>query len=111
MDETLYWAHLASIEGVGGALLDELVKRFGSLKRAMEAPLHEIKEIRMMDATTAEAVCRAGQTLGATGTKLEEMARLGIQVRTRLDNDYPAGLRQAQNPPPVIYQAGQWLPG
>ena len=39
MDETLYWAHLATVEGVGGALLDELVKRFGSLKRAMEAPL------------------------------------------------------------------------
>lgn len=111
MDETLYWAHLAAIEGVGGALLDELVKRFGSLKRAMEAPLHEVREIPMMDEATAEAVCRAGQSLESTQAKLEEIAKLGIRVMTRLDNDYPPPLRQAQNPPPVIYMAGSWQPG
>jgi DNA processing protein len=108
MDETLYWAHLASVEGVGGALLEELVKRFGSLKRAMEAPLHELRDIPLMDGATLEAIRRAGQTLETTKTKLAEMDRLGIKTLTRLSNDYPQAFRQAQNPPPVIYQAGDW---
>jgi DNA processing protein len=106
MDETVYWAHLASVEGMGGALFEELLKRFGSLKRALEAPVHEVKEIPSMDETTAEAICRAAQSLSATQAKIERIARRGVRVLTRLDNAYPARLRQASNPPPVIYQAG-----
>jgi DNA processing protein len=109
-DETLYWAHLASIEGVSGALMEELVKRFGSLKRAMEAPLHEVREIPLMDPATAEVVCRAGQSLANTQAKLEELQRQGVRVMTRLDNDYPPAFRQSPNPPPVIYQAGSRQP-
>ena len=64
-----------------------------------------------MDASTAEAVCRAAQTVASTQAKLAEIAKLGIRTLTRLDGDYPPTLRQAQNPPPVIYQAGEWRPG
>jgi DNA processing protein len=109
-DETLYWAHLASLEGIGGALLEELVKRFGSLKRAMEASLHEVREIPLMDPATAEVVCRAGQSLAMTQEKLEQLIRKGVHVMTRLDNDYPPAFRLAPNPPPVIYQAGSRQP-
>ncbi|RJP77665.1 MAG: hypothetical protein C4524_08050 [Candidatus Zixiibacteriota bacterium] len=111
MDETVYWAHLAAVEGVGGALIDELIKRFGSLKRAMEAPLDQVKEIPNLDARTAEAVCRAAHTLPATRAKMAALAKLGLRVVIRLDNAYPPRLRQAFNPPPVIYLAGEFQPG
>lgn len=110
MEETVYWAHLAATEGVGGALFDELLKRFGSIKRALESPVDQIREIPQMDAPTAEALCRAGQTLAATQVKLAALSRLGMRVMTKLDNHYPAFLRQAVNPPPVIYLVGDWQP-
>ncbi len=110
MDDSIYWAHLAAVEGMGGALFEELQKRFGSLKRALEAPLHEVKEIPSMDERTAEAICRAAQTLPATQAKVERLARLGVRLLTRLEAAYPSRLRLASNPPPVVYLAGQWQP-
>jgi len=108
MDESIYWAHLATTEGVGGAVIKALLKRFGSLKRAMAAPVDQVKEIPSMDERTAEAICRASQTLEATASKLEELDAKGVRVLTSLDNAYPSRLRQAYNPPPVIYKAGEW---
>lgn len=107
MEEIIYWAHLAAIEGMGGASFDELLKRFGSLKRAMEAPLHEVREIPNMDERTAEAICRAHMTLEATRTRIEELLKQGIKVITKLDAGYPPRLREASNPPPLLYQAGE----
>jgi len=109
MEETIYWAHLAAIEGLGGATFDELLKRFGSLKRALEAPLHEVREIPSMDERTAEAICRAHMTLDATRAQIEELMNRGIRVITKLDSLYPPRLREAPDPPPLIYLAGDLL--
>ncbi len=111
MDETSYWAHLAAIEGTGAALFDALLQRFGSIKRALEAPLNQLEEIPRLDGRTREALARARQTLPATQAKIAALARLGIQVKTMLDNSYPAFLRMAPSFPPVIYQAGELQSG
>jgi len=103
MEDVVYWAHLASIEGVGGAIVDQLLKRFGSIKRALEAPLNEVQEIPGLDERTAEAICRANQ-------KITEIAKRGVRVITKLDSDYPSRLREAANPPPLIYQIGGLRP-
>ncbi len=109
-DETIYWAHVAAIEGMGDAIFDELLKRFGSVKRALEAPVDEVREIPSMDGRTAEAICRASQTLKTTAAKIAALAKLGVRVVTKLDSHYPPKLRQAYNPPPVLYIAGEPLP-
>ncbi len=110
MEETAYWAHLAAIEGIGGAIFDQLQKRFGSIKRAFEAPLDEVLDIPGLDARSAEAICRAGQTLKATEEKLKELAGRGVKVITKMESEYPPRLREAVNPPPVIYQMGKLQP-
>ncbi|MBU1651123.1 DNA-processing protein DprA [bacterium] len=106
-EETLYWAHLAGVEGVGGAIFDQLQRRFGSIKRALEAPVDEVLEIPGLDERTAEAVCRAHLTLEGTQKKLEELVQKGIDVITKMDADYPPRFRDAVNPPPLIYQLGK----
>jgi DNA processing protein len=108
MDENIYWAHLAAIEGMGAATFEAIIKRFGSIQRAMSAPLDQLKEIPSLDELTAEAIRQAHVTLEATREKIEELESKGIRVLTSLDNAYPARLREAANPPPVIYQAGKW---
>ena len=59
MDESIYWAHLAAIEGMGTDTFEALIKRFGSIQRAMSAPMEQLKEIPLLDEVTAEAICRA----------------------------------------------------
>ena len=110
MEDVVYWAHLASVEGVGGAIFDQLLKRFGSIKRAMEAPLDQVQEIPGLDERTAEAICRAHQTLEVTRAKITEIAKRGVRVITKLDSDYPSRLREAANPPPLVYQIGAFRP-
>jgi DNA processing protein len=109
MEETIYWAHLASIEGLGGAVFDQLVRRFGSIKRAMQAPLHEVQEIPGLSERTAEAICRAFQSVDVTEAKLEELIGKGVRAITKLDTDYPSRLQLAPNPPPVLYQVGNLI--
>jgi len=108
MDESIYWAHLAAVEGMGAVTFEALIKRFGSIQRAMSAPLDQLKEIPSLDELTAEAIRQAHSTLDATREKIEELESKGIRVLTSLNNGYPARLREAANPPPVIYQAGKW---
>lgn len=110
IDERVHWAHLAAVEGVGSAIFDQLQKRFGSIRRAMEAPLDEVLDIPGLDERTAEAVCRARQTLDATRAKIEEITKQGVRVITKMDSDYPPRFRQAVNPPPLLYQIGEWRP-
>ncbi|TKJ41100.1 hypothetical protein CEE37_05380 [candidate division LCP-89 bacterium B3_LCP] len=110
MEEKIYWVHLASIEGLGGAIFDQLVRRFGSLKRALEAPLNEIQDIPGLDERTAEAICRAGQTLDATEAKVKELTGKGVKIITNLDAEYPGRLREATNPSPLLYQVGDLKP-
>lgn len=107
MEEMIYWAHLATVEGVGGAIFDQLLKRFGSIKRALQAPLDEVLDIPGLDARTAEAICRAQQTLEATRAKVKELVQRGVHVVTKLDADYPPRLREAANPPPLLYLVGE----
>jgi len=105
-EETLYWAHLAGVEGVGGAIFDQLQRRFGSIKRALEAPIDEVLEIPGLDERTGEAICRANLTLEATQKALEALVQRGIDVLTKMDAEYPPRFREAANPPPLIYQIG-----
>ena len=100
MEDVVYWAHLASVEGVGGAIFDQLLKRFGSIKRALEASLDQVQEIPGLDERTAEAICRAHQTLDTTRAKIKEITGRGFRLITKLDSDYPSRLREAANPPP-----------
>jgi len=108
MDDSIYWAHLAAVEGMGVATFEALIKRFGSIQRAMAASVDQLKEIPSLDERTAEAIRHAHLTLNATREKIEELESKGMRVLTSLDNAYPARLRQAANPPPVIFQAGKW---
>ncbi len=110
MDEVIYWAHLASVEGVGGAIFEQLQKRFGSIKRALEAQLDEVLEIPGLDERTAEAICRARHTLESTQKKIEDITRRGVRLITKMDADYPPRFLQAVNPPPLIYQIGERRP-
>ncbi|HEX7344036.1 MAG TPA: DNA-processing protein DprA [bacterium] len=108
MDDSIYWAHLTAVEGMGAATFEALIKRFGSIQRAMAASIDQLKEIPSLDERTAEAIRHAHLTLDATREKIEELESKGMRVLTSLDNAYPARLRQAANPPPVIFQAGKW---
>ncbi len=110
MEEKVYWAHLASVEGIGSAIFDQLLKRFGSIKRAFEAPLDEVLEIPGLDERTGEAICRANLTLKATQEKIKGVINRGVQIITKMEPDYPPRLREAVDPPPIIYQLGKLRP-
>jgi DNA processing protein len=110
MEEIVYWAHLAAIEGVGDAIFDQLLKRFGSIKRAMEAERDEVLEIPGFDERTAETVCQANQTVSATEARIKELSRKGVNIITKMDAAFPQRLREAADPPPIVYQIGKVQP-
>lgn len=92
---------LDQASGVGLVGLRRLVARFGSAAEALRAPQRAVLEIaRDFERPGREAWRHADQALRAAD-------RLGIEVRTWRDDDYPGPLSHLHDPPPLLFLRGR----
>lgn len=95
---------LDELEGVGLPTLVRLVQAFGSAERALAAPRRAFAAV----AGAGPAVLRGDPALGeAVDRALAEADRLGMDVRTWDDADYPERLTHLHDPPPVLFLRGR----
>ncbi|MEJ5241557.1 MAG: DNA-processing protein DprA [Anaerolineales bacterium] len=108
MDEKRYWVGFNLVKGIGAVRLRRLIEAFGSAEAAWQASSLEwqMHGLPPRLCERLEAI-RSGDTLDRFWERIQE---LGIQVLTWDDPDYPARLREIDQPPPVLYVRGQLLP-
>jgi len=102
------WAALSWAGRLGPAGFMRLLSRFGSARAACEAPADDLAapSLRLTEAQIAAITGDVPRRLQRIDAELTSLADDGIAVLCSFEAAYPASLRDAQNPPPVICIAG-----
>lgn len=108
MSQKKFWVALNAVQGIGSVRLQKLAASFPDLSSAWYATRSEL-----LAGGLPERVCD-----GFIATRkqidpdeiLESVYQKGIEVITLDDELYPKRLREINNPPPVIYLKGEYIP-
>lgn len=109
MEERACWAALAALPGLRPRAFARLVAEAGSAEAAWSLPARELVRRAGLRGPAAERLAARKRALDPARL-IESAARLGAGWLTWNDPDYPPGLRELDEPPPVIYFFGR-LPG
>lgn len=108
MDERKYWVGFNLIKGIGAVRMQGLVSYFGDLESAWQADSAELAAAGL-GAKLVERVeaARISVDLDQVWARIEAQ---GIKILTWGDESYPARLKEVDQPPPVLYIRGEYLP-
>lgn len=109
MNPKAYWVGFNYVKGIGSVRLNRLLQAFGGdLRAAWEAPYEKLIAVRLHP-RLVENVLRVRSQIDLERI-WENIERKGIQVITWEEEAYPSLLRQIDQPPPVLYIKGEYLP-
>ncbi|MEX2598649.1 MAG: DNA-processing protein DprA [Dehalococcoidia bacterium] len=100
-----YWIAFSRVPSVGRVRIGVLEERFGSLAAAWQASDGELKSCGL-DASVVSAIRSVRVTIDPEA-EYERVVRSGIRALTWHDPDYPRGLREIDDLPPVLYVKGE----
>lgn len=108
MEDKKYWVGFNLIKGIGAVRMQGLVAYFGDLESAWRADPDHLAEAGL-GAKVIERVIQAreGVDLDQVWEKIESQ---GIKILTWQDEAYPLRLKEIDQPPPVLYIRGEYLP-
>jgi len=102
---------LLSIERIGPILFLNLLTRFSSIENIFSASPHELKKAGNIGNTLARRIIDAGKKLDdfriATEKEIDVVTKLGGEIITYFDEDYPQLLKQISSPPVILYTVGK----
>ena len=108
MDRKRYWIGFNFIKGIGAVRMQGLIAYFGDLESAWKAAPAELASAGL-GTKVIERVIQAREKVD-----LEEIwgkiEKQGIKILTWEDETYPARLKEIDQPPPVLYVRGEYLP-
>ena len=108
MDDRKYWVGFNLIKGIGAVRMQGLVAYFGDLESAWKAPLAELAGAGL-GLKVIERVVQARQTVDLDKV-WERIEKQGITILTWQDEAYPQRLKEIDQPPPVLYIRGTYVP-
>lgn len=108
MTDKRYWIGFNLIKGIGAVRMQALIQHFGDLELAWSAPPAELAQAGL-SLKVIERIVQARQNvdLRKLWNKIEAQ---GIQILTWEDEAYPQRLKEIEQPPPVLYVRGEYLP-
>lgn len=107
MDDKKYWVGFNLIKGIGAVRMQGLVAYFGDLESAWGADPLSLAESGL-GAKVVERVLAARQKVNLDQV-WEKIQSQGIKILTWQDSEYPARLKEIDQPPPVLYVRGEYL--
>ena len=108
MDDKRYWIGFNLIKGIGAVRLQALIQHFGDLEVAWKASPADLVEAGL-GKKVIERVIQAREEVDLR--KLwEKLESQGIKILTWQDEAYPGRLKEIDQPPPVLYIRGEYLP-
>ncbi len=108
MDDKRFWVGFNLIKGIGAVRLQGLVTHFGELELAWNAAPAELVEAGL-GAKVIERVITAREKINLDQV-WEKIEAQGIKILTWGDEQYPARLKEIDQPPPVLYIRGEYVP-
>lgn len=108
MDERIYWVAFNRVSGIGPARIRALLDEFGSLSAAWHADARSLVRAGL-DRRALENWWETRRRLDLEAEQAR-LRKLGVQVLTWNDAEYPALLREIPSSPPVLYVRGELLP-
>ncbi|MHC4084387.1 MAG: DNA-processing protein DprA [Planctomycetota bacterium] len=99
------WLKLIRLDNVGPTTFGKLIKRFGSVDRALGTSVSELAKIDGVGFKTAEQIAATRDKFD-TAAELELADKLGVWIINLEDKRYPPVLKQIYDPPPVLYIKG-----
>lgn len=101
----LLWNQL--YEHIGPIRFDQLLKAFGTAEKAWKMPVGAFTRLGW-GKNALEALKKRDDPM--TRPTTEEISGMGVGLTTKFDPDYPEGLLQITDPPPLLYTRGELLP-
>ncbi len=108
MDDKQYWVAFNMVRGIGAVRLQALIDHFGDVASAWRGEPQELRQAGLSSKVVERLLeMRAGLDL----EKLwERIGAQGIHIITWPDEGYPRRLKEIDQPPPVLYARGDFLP-
>ncbi len=108
MDDKRYWIGFNLIKGIGAVRMQALIQHFGDLELAWKAAPVDLAQAGL-SLKLIERITRARESIDLE--KLwTKIASQGINILTWEDEAYPQRLKEIDQPPPVLYVRGEYLP-
>jgi len=108
MDDKKYWIGFNLIRGIGAVRMQELIAYFGDLESAWKASPVDLVRADLSKKLIERVVqARGGMDLDKVWENFEKQ---GIKILTWQDEAYPHRLKEIDQPPPVLYIRGEYLP-
>lgn len=108
MDDKRYWVGFNLVRGIGAVRLTSLIAQFGDAHSAWNASPEALRGAGLGAKTLGRLLAlRQSVDLDAVWEKINAQ---GIKVLTTEEPNYPARLKEIEQPPPVLYLRGEWLP-
>lgn len=104
MDEKRFWVGFTLVKGIGAVRLQALLDNFGDLKTAWNASAFQLASAGL-GAKLAERVVQVRSTVNLD-EYVNRIENSGISILIRDDPQYPAHLKEIDQPPPVLYLRG-----
>jgi len=105
-DHKAYWVGFNKIRGIGSVRIRKLLDYFGDLHSAWCASESELLQGGLGRKTAAEFISIRDHI--NLNQELERIQKLGIQIITIDDKEYPQRLKTIDQPPPVLYVRGSF---
>ena len=107
--DLFYWAALSLAPGIGAQRFGQLVRLCGSPRAVFEASAERLSQLPKLPRKSVDALTRFDWG-HKVEQELERAGRLGIDLVTLADSDYPALLKEIACPPPVLWVGGSFRP-
>jgi DNA processing protein len=105
MNDKRYWVGFNLVKGIGAVRLQALLNAFGDLETAWNASLFDLAGAGLSPKLAQRVTqMRASVNLDEFVTQAEAA---GIRILTWQDDEYPAHLKEIDQPPPVLYLRGE----
>lgn len=108
MDDKKYWIGFNLIKGIGAVRMQGLVSYFGDLQSAWRASPADLAGAGL-GLKLIERVIQARENVDLDQV-WERIEKQGIKILTWQDEAYPQRLKEIDQPPPVLYVRGDYLP-
>jgi DNA processing protein len=108
MDDKKYWIGFNLIQGIGAVRMQGLIAYFGELESAWRASPAELAQAGL-GLKVIERVIQARESVDLEKV-WEKIEKQGIKILTWQDEAYPQRLKEIDQPPPVLYIRGEYLP-
>ncbi len=108
MDDKKYWVGFNLIKGIGAVRMQGLIAYFGDLESAWQASPVDLAGAGL-GLKLIERVVQARENVDLDKV-WEKIEKQGIKILTWQDEAYPQRLKEIDQPPPVLYIRGEYLP-